>query len=87
MNAIAGFQVRSRFSHFAIPTGARDMKRTFAPIVFAAFVWAGTQAFADEPTPTSATMSPHQMMKDCMARQRAKDRSMSKEGAKKACKD
>ena len=63
------------------------MKRTFAPIVFAAFVWAGTQAFADEPTPTSATMSPHQMMKDCMARQRAKDRSMSREGAKKACKD
>jgi len=48
-------------------------------------------AHADDSTSPPATSAPpmsrHQMMKDCMAKQKASDGGMPKEEMKKACKD
>lgn len=55
-------------------------------ILVAAFAGAGARASADDaaaqPTPTR-----HQMMKECMAKQKASDGGMRKEDMKKTCKD
>jgi len=47
------------------------------------------QAFADDMPMSSSQMTPQhkQMMKDCMAQEKAKDSSMSKGDMKKACHD
>jgi len=63
------------------------MKRAIAPILVTAFIFTGTQALADDSTSSSSMTQHHQMMKDCMAKQKAMDSSMSAADMKKACKD
>lgn len=46
----------------------------------------GAAAFADD-TLSRATPSDHQMMKDCIERQKTKDVAMSKSEMKRYCKD
>jgi hypothetical protein len=48
--------------------------------------FASSAAHADDAAPPPA-MTKHQMMKDCMAKQRASDGGVPKEDMKKACKD
>jgi pentapeptide MXKDX repeat protein len=55
-------------------------------MLFAALIVSGSQAFADDAKKSdSMTSEQKQMMKDCMAKQKAKDSSMSKDDMKKAC--
>lgn len=61
------------------------MNRTMTSIVFAGLVALSAQVLADDSTPTMTQK--HQMMKECMARQKAKDSSVSKADMKAACKN
>ena len=57
--------------------------RFSAALIFAAALLCGAQVQADDaPAP-----SKHQMMKDCMAKQKASEGGMPKYEMKKACKD
>jgi hypothetical protein len=58
------------------------MKHIYTPIVLAAFLGIASQAFAGDQVGTNS----HQQMKDCMARQKAENSSMSQADMKKACK-
>ena len=63
------------------------MKKILTPMIFAALMLAGTQAFADEPMKTDTTTGNQKlMMKQCMAKHKAQDSSMSKDDMKSACK-
>lgn len=62
------------------------MNRLVASLACAGLMCGGVQAFADD-APSKPTMTKHQMMKDCMAKQKASDGGMPKEDMKKACKD
>ncbi len=44
-------------------------------------------ARAEDPAPAPPPPTKHQMMKDCMAKQRASEGGMPKEEMKKACRD
>lgn len=62
------------------------MKSFLPPLLFSALLLAATQAFADDAMqPGAMTTEQHQMMKDCMAQQRAKDSGMSKADMKSVC--
>lgn len=63
------------------------MIRTMASFLLAGAVCCGTQAFADDTSMNSSTMTSEQkqMVKDCMAKQKANDSSMSKDVMKKTC--
>lgn len=69
------------------------MQRAMTPILFAGLIWASGQALAADPMPShsmsnsSMTAAQKSMMKDCMAKQKAKDSSMSKDDMKKTCMD
>jgi hypothetical protein len=66
--------------------GALFMKPFLPPLLFGALVLVATQSFADDSMHSGAmTTQQHQMMKDCMAQQKAKDSSMSKADMKSAC--
>ena len=51
-------------------------------LILAALAFSGVAAAADAPAP-----SKHQLMKDCMAKQRAANSGLPKEDMKSACKD
>ncbi len=53
-------------------------------MVFAALICVAAGALADD---TAPPQTQHQMMKDCMAKQKASDGGMPKEQMKKTCKD
>ena len=55
-------------------------------LLAAALAFAAVQARADE-APAPSTPTKHQLMKDCMAKQKASDGGMPKEDMKKNCKD
>lgn len=61
------------------------MNRKPLGILFAALVATSAQALADDTTMTTAQK--HQMMKDCMQKQKMKDSTMSKADMKAACKN
>ena len=62
------------------------MKWLLASMAVAGLLGAGAAAFADDAAaPAPATK--HQMMKDCMAKQKASESGLPKEQMKKACKD
>jgi pentapeptide MXKDX repeat protein len=62
------------------------MKSFLPPLFFGALLLATTQAFADDSMqPGAMTTEQHQMMKDCMAEQKAKNSSMSKTDMKSVC--
>jgi hypothetical protein len=48
--------------------------------------WASAPVFADDP-PSQSTPTQRQLMKECMAKQKASDGGMPKEQMKKNCKD
>jgi hypothetical protein len=63
------------------------MKHALTPIIVTALILAGTQAFADDATPSDSMTNQHkQMMQDCMAKQKAKNNNMSTDDMKQACK-
>jgi hypothetical protein len=51
------------------------------------FITMAAPSFAGDPTNHPTMTQKHQMMKDCMAKQKAANSGMSKEDMKKACKD
>jgi hypothetical protein len=65
----------------------RYFQRTAAAIwpasILAAVTLCGVQAYADD----AAAESKHQMMKDCMAKQKASESGRPKDEMKKSCKD
>jgi len=62
------------------------MKWFLASMAVAGLLSSGAASFADDAAaPASATK--HQMMKDCMAKQKASESGLPKEQMKKACKD
>jgi hypothetical protein len=61
------------------------MKHTIKGACCVAMILMGGQAFAAD-AQSSDSMSPAQMMKDCMAKQKAKDSTKSRDEMKKACK-
>jgi pentapeptide MXKDX repeat protein len=61
------------------------MKGIIKGAVCAAIILTGGPAFAADPMSSDST-SHHKMMKDCMAKQKAQDSTMSKDDIKKACK-
>lgn len=62
------------------------MKPFLASLFSGALLLAGAQSFADDSMQSGAmTTQQHQMMKDCMAQQKAKDSSMSRADMKSAC--
>ena len=63
------------------------MKYALTPMILTALMFTGTAAFADDAVKPDSMASQHkQMMKDCMARQKAQDTSMSTHAMKSACK-
>jgi hypothetical protein len=63
------------------------MNRSIVSLMLAAaLACASAQARADEPAAQPAPTK-HQMMKDCMAKQKASDGGMPKQDMKKNCKD
>jgi hypothetical protein len=68
------------------------MKWFLASMAVAGLLGGGTASFADDaaaaaPAPAAASVTKHQMMKDCMAKQKASESGMPKEQMKKACRD
>lgn len=61
------------------------MKGILNPIIVAGLVMVGAQAIADEPTPTATNKD--QMMKDCMAKQKATNSSMTQSAMETVCKN
>jgi hypothetical protein len=62
------------------------MKYALTPMILTALIFTGTPAFADDMKSDSMASQHKQMMKDCMARQKAQDSSMSEHAMKSACK-
>jgi hypothetical protein len=67
-----------------------DLERSINPFLpslfFGALLLAATQSFADDTVQSGAmTTQQHQMLKDCMARQKAKDAGMSTADTKSVC--
>jgi hypothetical protein len=62
------------------------MHRLTSSLVLVGLAVCGTQAFADESV-SRATPTNHQMMKDCIERQKAAGVTMSKADMKQFCKD
>jgi hypothetical protein len=64
----------------------RYMKPFLPPALFGALLFAASPSFADDSAqPVSMTPQQHQVMKDCMARQKANDSTVSKADMKSAC--
>ncbi len=61
------------------------MARSIGAVTLFGFLL-GTAAFADD-SMSRATPSDHQMMKECIERQKTKDVTMSKSDMKRYCKD
>ena len=61
------------------------MKGILNPIIVAGLVFVGTQAIADDTTPTATNRD--QMMKDCMAKQKATNSSMTQSAMETVCKN
>jgi hypothetical protein len=71
-------------------THTHDLERSMKPFLSSLFsgalLLAAGQAFADDTVQSGAmTTQQHQMLKDCMARQKAKDASMSTADTKSVC--
>jgi pentapeptide MXKDX repeat protein len=62
------------------------MNRIISCIVLIGFSVCGAQAFADD-SMSRATPTDHQMMKDCIEKQKATDVNMSKAEMTRICKD
>jgi len=62
------------------------MNRPYRLLVLVALMSAGGMATADDPASTP-TPTKHQMMKECMAKQKASDGGQPKEQMKQSCKD
>jgi hypothetical protein len=62
--------------------GNRYLKRATAPILAASMLCCVYSYADDAPAP-----SKHQMMKDCMAKQKASDSGQHKDEMRKSCKD
>jgi hypothetical protein len=88
---------RPRFAAYARQLKEEiSMKWFLASMAVAGLLGGGTASFADDaaaPAAASASASAsasatkHQMMKDCMAKQKASESGMPKEQMKKACRD
>ncbi|HUE09380.1 MAG TPA: hypothetical protein VMQ54_00510 [Steroidobacteraceae bacterium] len=70
------------------------MKWFLASMAVAGLLGGGAASFADDaaasapaPAQAPAPATKHQMMKDCMAKQKASESGMPKEQMKKACRD
>ena len=63
------------------------MKNAIAMALCTGLMLVGFQAIADDAMSSSGSMSHKQMMKDCMARQKAKDSTLSTDELKRACQD
>jgi hypothetical protein len=63
-------------------SGYRIFKFAAAPIAAAAML-CGVRTYADE----APVQSKHQMMKDCMAKQKASDSGQHRDEMRKSCKD
>lgn len=63
------------------------MNRVIVSLAIAGFMIAGTESFADDAMGHGTMTEKHQMMKDCMAKQKAANSGMSKSDMRKACKD
>jgi hypothetical protein len=61
------------------------MKSMISTVVVAGLVFFGTQAIADDSPTTSVNKD--QMMKDCMAKQKATNSSMTQEAMETVCKN
>lgn len=63
------------------------MSRKIAALLLLGAMTYGAQAFADDTAMNSSTMTAEQkqMVKDCMAKMKANDNSMSKDERKKTC--
>jgi hypothetical protein len=63
------------------------VNRKLMSLLLAGMMGCAVQAFADDTTMNSSQKTPQQkqMMKDCMAQQKAKDSSMSMADMKKTC--
>lgn len=62
------------------------MKRVIATAALTGALVFSVQTFADD-SMSQSTQTTHQMMKSCMAKQKANNASMSYASRKKACKD
>lgn len=62
------------------------MNRSLYSLVLAASLACTAQVHSDDMS-SQATPTKHQLMKDCMAKQKASDSGMPKEQMKKNCKD
>jgi len=62
------------------------MGRLVASLVFAGLMCCSVQSLADD-APGQPAMTKHQMMKECMAKQKASESGMPKDKMRKACKD
>jgi hypothetical protein len=58
----------------------------YSLVLTAGLICGAAQAHADDLS-SQATPTKHQLMKDCMAKQKASDGGMPKEQMKKSCKD
>jgi hypothetical protein len=65
------------------------MKRLISGCLLAGLIGVSAQAMADEGqyAGTDAHMSQHQMMRDCMAKERAANSGASEKDMRKSCKD
>ena len=63
------------------------MNRSIPALACFALLLGAAAASADDTTMSHATPSDHQMMKECIERQKTKDVTMSKSEMKRYCKD
>jgi hypothetical protein len=73
----------SRNQSFKQPVGSRGLPKTLAKSILVTGLLCGAWANADEPP----VQSKHQMMKECMAKQKASEAGRLKEDMKKSCRD
>jgi hypothetical protein len=67
--------------------GGYFMKHTIGAILFASFMAMGVQALADDAPSSANANNSNQAMKDCMAKQKATNSSMTQDAMKTVCKN
>jgi hypothetical protein len=63
------------------------MKTMVTPLVFAALLVAGSQAFADDSMSSQSLASHKQMMQECVTKEKSTNTTLSTDDAKKMCKE
>lgn len=68
------------------------MNRLISTVILAGSLGIGAQAMANDPPsssdmPANSNIDTHQMMKECMAKQKAANNGMSEDDMRKSCRD